>query len=69
MKKKFFNIGATTMVAGFIALASSYYMGSVSADTVAAAETQYALFTVGFIIGFILIVASAIFFVLAATRK
>jgi hypothetical protein len=68
MKKKHFNTGTGLLTAGFIALATSYYMGSVTADTITATETQYMIFTVGFIIGFILIVASAVFFVLAVTK-
>ncbi len=68
MKKKYFNTGTGLLTAGFIALATSYYMGSVTADTITATETQYMIFTVGFIIGFILIIASALFFVLAVTK-
>lgn len=68
MKKKYFNTGTGLLTAGFIALATSYYMGSVTADTITATETQYMIFTVGFIIGFVLIIASALFFVLAVTK-
>ncbi len=69
MKKKYFNTGTGLLTAGFLALATSYYMGSVTADTITATETQYIIFTAGFVIGFILIVISALFFVLAVTRS
>jgi hypothetical protein len=68
MKKKYFNTGTGLLTAGFIALATSYYMGSVTADTITATDTQYMIFTAGFIVGFVLIVASALFFVLAVTK-
>lgn len=68
MKKKYFNTGTALLTAGFIALATSYYMGSVTADTITATDTQYMIFTAGFIVGFVLIVASALFFVLAVTK-
>ena len=69
MNKKFFNAGTSLLITGFFALAASYYMGSVSADTINATQTQYIIFTAGFVIGFLLVVTSAVFFVLAVTRK
>jgi len=69
MNKKFFNVGTSFLVAGFFALATSYYTGSISADTLTASQAQYLIFTLGFIVGFALVVTSAVFFVLAVTRK
>jgi formate/nitrite transporter FocA (FNT family) len=67
MKRKYFNYGFASLMAGFLFSIGSYFGGTISADATTSFTSQYMLFTIGFIVGFVLIVLSAIFFVLAST--